>query len=265
LFCAFTLTLFFASACDRQSATASPKLVQESAEPLFVEALKKEAQGDPDGALNKLLDLIHARKDGAPEAHFKVAQIYLKKKRPTLAAYHLEEYVRLRPGSERTKQVHDQIQSATSMLITERIPGFTHADNLTEQKNRELTQRAVTLSQQNDRLKRENSELQAQIARIKKNRQGRPNVADPGPPPAPPTLLPPVAITPAVPPPAQDAVRMHFPTTHTVTKNDTLFGISAKYYGTSARWRLIYNANRDKLKHERAALQLGWVLKIPPP
>jgi len=50
--------------------------------------------------------------------------------------------------------------------------------------------------------------------------------------------------------------------THTVGRGDTLFSIAQKYYGSRARWRDIYNANRDQLPSEHA-LKLGMQLKLP--
>ena len=50
--------------------------------------------------------------------------------------------------------------------------------------------------------------------------------------------------------------------THTVAAGETLSGIASKYYKSSASWKLIFDANRDKLdKPER--VKVGMVLRIP--
>lgn len=51
--------------------------------------------------------------------------------------------------------------------------------------------------------------------------------------------------------------------THIVAAGDTLSAISKKYYNTEAKWRLIYNANTEKIP-SADRLQVGTVLVIPP-
>jgi DNA repair exonuclease SbcCD ATPase subunit/phage tail protein X len=64
----------------------------------------------------------------------------------------------------------------------------------------------------------------------------------------------PAAPAPATPPPA--------PRMYRVASGDTLTKISSRYYGTTARWQDIYNANRDQLRSPDV-LPLGVELKIP--
>ena len=49
---------------------------------------------------------------------------------------------------------------------------------------------------------------------------------------------------------------------HKVRKNDTLAGISKRYYGTTRKWRLIYDANRTKISNPDV-LSVGVNLSIP--
>lgn len=51
--------------------------------------------------------------------------------------------------------------------------------------------------------------------------------------------------------------------TYVVKKGDTLQEISKKYYGTTKRWRRIYEANRGALKDPNK-LSVGTKLTIPP-
>jgi len=50
---------------------------------------------------------------------------------------------------------------------------------------------------------------------------------------------------------------------YVVRKNDTLQKISNKYYGTTRRWRRIYEANRKVLTAGPDKLQVGMRLVIP--
>ena len=61
-----------------------------------------------------------------------------------------------------------------------------------------------------------------------------------------------------------DSKTTKFPTTYTVQKGDTLSGIAKKFYGDSSKWRIIYNANKDKIKDPNL-IRTGWVLTIPDP
>lgn len=262
IFAVLALALLFNTACERRPGLFPlSKEVPEISDPLYTEARTKKAQGDFDIALNQFLDLIRVRDDGAPESHLEVASIYLGKKCPAEAIYHLGEYQRLRPTSEKALIVKDQIRAATRMLITERLPGYAHDDKVAQDKINELTQRCKQLSRDSDILKKKNAQLQATIDIYKRKSPG----TLPQGPVAQPQLLPPVAITPAIPPLPQPGVKVGVPSAHIVKRGDTLSRISAKTYGTSARWTDIYNANRDKLKDVSTPLQQGWVLRIPPP
>ena len=52
-------------------------------------------------------------------------------------------------------------------------------------------------------------------------------------------------------------------TTHVVKKGDTLQKISKKYFGTTKKWRAIYDANRDVLAKGPDVVPVGTKLKIP--
>ena len=78
--------------------------------------------------------------------------------------------------------------------------------------------------------------------------------------PTPPSYTPAPAPLPSAPAtPAPDATG---PRTYKVVSGDTLAKISKQFYGTSAHWQQILEANRDKL-HNDKSLQVGMELKIP--
>lgn len=49
---------------------------------------------------------------------------------------------------------------------------------------------------------------------------------------------------------------------HVITKGDTLYSLAQRYYGNRARWRDIYNANRDVMRSPDD-YKIGMELKIP--
>lgn len=51
-------------------------------------------------------------------------------------------------------------------------------------------------------------------------------------------------------------------TTYTVKKGDTLWSIAKRYYGNGAKYTLIYNANKDKIKNPNL-IYVGQVFTIP--
>jgi len=53
------------------------------------------------------------------------------------------------------------------------------------------------------------------------------------------------------------------PSIHIVQKGETLSGISRKYYKTSAKWKLIQEANKDLIKDPRRDLRPNMKLVIP--
>ena len=54
------------------------------------------------------------------------------------------------------------------------------------------------------------------------------------------------------------------PRTYVVQKGDSLSKIAGTFYGSTKNWRLIYDANRDRIK-DPDLIQPGWKLTIPDP
>lgn len=51
--------------------------------------------------------------------------------------------------------------------------------------------------------------------------------------------------------------------TYAIRPGDTLSSIAEQYYGDAAEWRLIFEANRDRLTSP-GSLQVGVTIRIPP-
>jgi nucleoid-associated protein YgaU len=103
------------------------------------------------------------------------------------------------------------------------------------------------------RLAAENSDLRARLSLQPPSPAGKPVPMRPAEAPAVAAAPAPAAAAPA-PAPA--------PRTYVVVEGDTLTRISRRFYGTSARWEDILNANRDILKDEKS-LVVGSSLTIP--
>jgi len=87
----------------------------------------------------------------------------------------------------------------------------------------------------------------------------------PEPPPLPPgPRAKPVATPrPPVPTPTVTDTPGAVPATYTVQKGEGLMAIARKFYGNPARWRDIYEANRDKIANPDQ-IREGLVLTLPP-
>ncbi len=58
--------------------------------------------------------------------------------------------------------------------------------------------------------------------------------------------------------------QMNEPRYHSVTKGDSLYSISTKYFGTGKYWEAIYKANKNTITNA-SSLRIGWKLRIPSP
>lgn len=76
-----------------------------------------------------------------------------------------------------------------------------------------------------------------------------------------PPLPPPPAPAAAAPEPAPAAASA--PQTHVVQAGENLATISSRYYGTPSKWKLIFNANQDRLT-DANNLRVGTRIQIPP-
>lgn len=227
-------------------------------------------------ALSAFLKVIERRGDDAPESHLEAGLLYHTHiNDPLSALYHFKKYLALRPNSPQAPLVRQRVDAAIRDFART-LP----AQPLDNQLER------VELIATMDRLKKENDLLKEQLADLRGarltvspggegNADGPAGTATPGlnlqlnatptvrarPPSvsAPPLIAPanqrPVPTTAAANPAASGR-------RHTVQAGDTLSKLSQQYYGTRAKWRDIYAANRAVMKSE-SDLKIGMELKIP--
>ena len=219
--------------CDDNSANGTRTLELE--DPEFKQGLLFEKQNDPRRALECFLKVIDSRK-GAAESHLEAGRMLLDLKDPLPAIYHFDQYIRLKPNSEQSLIVKQMIKTAEK-IYAQQFPGRPfEPDDISAN---DQTERIRKLQIENDRLKREVSEL---------SRSNKTEITSP------------VAPMPGK---SNSAVaRTSTGTTYTVQPKDTLSSISRKFFGSDKRINDILKANADKLKNP-SALKPGMVLIIP--
>lgn len=227
-------------------------------------------------ALSAFLKVIERRGDDAPESHLEAGLLYHTHiNDPLSALYHFKKYLALRPNSPQAPLVRQRVDAAIRDFART-LP----AQPLDNQLER------VELIAAMDRLKKENDLLKEQLADLRGarlavpaggggNAEGSAGTAAPGlnlqlnsTPTVrarPPSVSAPPLIAPANQRPATTAVAANPAASgrrHTVQAGDTLSKLSQQYYGTRAKWRDIYAANRGVMKSE-TDLRIGMELKIP--
>jgi nucleoid-associated protein YgaU len=172
-------------------------------------------------------------------------EIYLTAKNDPLSAiYHYREYLRHSPTNRQTALVRQRIETAEKAYLSH-IPVLRQAardgpgDLLRTIKS--LQDENAKLSQQASTLNIKLRELHAEISEQPKKEV---ILVDDGP-----NL------------PHRD--NQQRPRQYSVAKGDTLSSISLKVYGTSGRWREIFEANSDRIRSP-SQLKVGLALSIPP-
>jgi len=256
-------------------------------------------QGRNQEALAAYLRVISERGEAAPESHLEAGIIYLQQiKDPIAAIYYFRKYLERNPNSPQAPQVRGLVEGAkrefARTLPANPLENQSERLDMVEQINR--------LQRENDQLKaellsavRSAASQPTAVTQVRVPTNGvllvpsRDAVGQ----------VPPRLTHESQPRPTQDSplslapigrnVGANFPTApatptrprevatagrnvatntlaaarrHVVVRGDTLFGLAQRYYGDRARWREIYNANRDILPNENS-LAVGMELRIP--
>jgi tetratricopeptide (TPR) repeat protein len=261
------LFLIMLAGCD---GTDRLSLGSETNEPYYRQGDQLKRQGRYQEALAAYIKVIEKRNEDAPESHLEAGLIYQQYiKDPIDAIYHFRKYLELEPNSKQAELVRQRIDAAMRDFART-LPARPLEDQMLR----------LDLMGRVDDLQKQNLELREEIARLN---QGAKTTAG-----ATADMLVPVpesAPSPAVihgsfgSPSATDApaarsaqhgAQPEAPAakpaspgrTHVVAQGETLAKIAQRYYGSSARWHAILDANRDVLKDEKA-VRPGMTLKIP--
>lgn len=223
--------------------------LSEKDERHYVRAEQLLKENKPQEALAAFLKVVEKRRDAA-DSHLEAGRLYLIEiKDPILATYHLNRYLELRPQSQEAPLVKQMLATCKKEFVRQ-LPGSPFAADVAQADMAEQLQR---LQSENAALKRDLDQARQQLGFLQQTRPaadaGRSAVASAD------AARRPVANSPS----AATAAGMR---TYTVQAGDTLSSISTRMYGSSARWRDIYEANRDRLS-DPGALKLGQALRIP--
>jgi tetratricopeptide (TPR) repeat protein len=278
--------LLFAAGCERGG---SLPFASEDSDSDFQRGKQLIRQGRNQEALAAFLKVIAKRGDDAPESHLEAGLLYLQHiKDPIFAIYHFSKYRELQPNSKQAELVRQQIDAA-KREFARTLPAHPLEDASVK----------LEYNDQLDHLQRENEQLKNELAALQgalpggvaaRPRSGfdipeaayplpRATQVEPAPEStsilraplnpepaagsrnAPESIIRPAPIPRAA--PGAAANQTAGGKRHAVQRGDTLSSISRQYFGTSAKWRDIYNANRDILKSESETLHLGMELRIP--
>lgn len=216
---------------------------RDEKDPLVRDALVQIAAQDFSAALRSLESALD-KKPQLARADLEAARIYHvdpDNRDYPCAIYHYRRYLEKRPDTNKTEVIEKWIQQAQLSFA---------ADILRSSPNNFMVEV--------NRLKRENASLRRQVDQFTST-----NMAPNAPEPAQPLIATtePIAPPPA-PEPAPKLEPKPAPRSYTVQSGDTLSKISRKMYNDTAKWRIIYEANRSSMKSERD-LKIGKSIIIP--
>jgi len=214
--------------------------------PLLKKASDRLRARDTDKAVQLYLEALHANPTLA-RAHLELGLIYDEHKEDYIRAiYHYQRYLEMRPETEKRQLIEDAVRHSR-MAYAASLP----------QRPSEAIEVIAQLKNENRVLRQRNQELMGRLEEKISAAADNPYV---------PTLSAedPVlrAQRPDPTPPVEVAVSPSKVTHYTVKANDTLISISKKVYGTSKRWKDIYQANRGEIG-STYRLKIGQRLNIP--
>jgi len=238
--------LLLASCQDRQGM----QIASEVDEPHYRRGVQMLRSGQDQVALEAFLKVIEKRNGDAPESHLDVGKIYLDHIHDPIAAiYHFRKYLELRPNSPQSPVVRELINTAKKEFART-LPGQPLDDHYERVDLLDLVER---LQIENESMKAELDAIRAQPLLTEGNGSPTPTARSD-------IQTSPAPITRTTPPTSQTtsgATRRHV-----VTKGETLYSISKRYYGSGNNWRQIYLANRSIMTSE-TDLKIGTRLVIP--
>jgi LysM repeat protein len=242
------LVLGLMSGCGRGDGYA----LSEQDEPSFRRGESLMRENRLDEALLAFENVVDSRRDAA-ESHLELGRIYMDHvKDPISAIYHFRKYLELRPDSEMSRQVQQLIETAKKDFARS-LPG----DPFGEQIDRlDLLDQLKKVRAENEELRRGAAQLRADLEKAR----SRPASSATYTTSSQTDRQTPISFVPQVVQPR--TAQGNGEATYTVESGDTLSKISQKVYGTTARWKEIFEANSKQLKNPHD-LKVGMELVIP--
>jgi tetratricopeptide (TPR) repeat protein len=149
-----SLALWLVAGCDRGDREPTSA---EADEPYYRQGQQLVKQGRSQEALSAYLKVIARRGESAPESHLEAGLLYLQQiKDPLAAIYHFRKYLELQPNSRQAVYVKGLVDTA-KREFARTLP----AQPLESQAER------LDLSEQLERVQRQNDELKAELAALR--------------------------------------------------------------------------------------------------
>jgi len=229
------LALLAVTGCEKDTGSAEAR---EERDPNVISGQEYMAEGKYDEAIAALKKAIETDPTMA-RPHIDLAVIYQQYKVNYIhAIYHYDRYLELRPNAEKAKFIEEQKLKVAQALANTLINNSPEVKKVIQERNQ--------LIQQNNDLKR-------QLAAATKS-SGTTATSTP-------TVSSTVPKTTKSTETTATASKSKHEIYHVVA-GDTLTKIATKYYGDSARWDTIFEANKDTLRSP-SDLKVGQTLIIP--
>lgn len=231
---------FFLCACLLTACDSPRRDVAEENNPHIQKAQQQAGMKQWDKAIHQYEIALENHPEYA-KPHMDLALIYHQHKKNYIRAiYHYERYMEKRPDSDKAKMVGGWIRQAKILLAAE-----------VGQTSRGINEEII-------RLKKENNLLRNQIQLAARKRRPATPIIEP-------QLPPPVlASAPVIPRRIASSTpsASGTPKTYTVRAGDTLSKISRSIFGTSGKWKEIYEVNRNQMRTAND-LKEGQVIALP--
>ncbi|MDR1435615.1 MAG: LysM peptidoglycan-binding domain-containing protein [Puniceicoccales bacterium] len=199
-------------------------------------------EGKEDAALRCFLAAAQHNSKCSAEAHLECGELFLnRRKDPLSAIYHYREYLKKSPPANRQVALVRQRVATAEKAYLEQIPILRQ---LVRESHGDMLRTLKMMQDENGQLKRKVAVLHGKIDEMRTASSSAAKLAE---------------VAGASMASGGGACS---PRTYAVSGGDTLSSISLKVYGTAARWREIFEANRDQLKSP-AQLRVGALLMVP--
>ncbi len=238
-------------ACDER--------LEDSKHPLFIKAKNSLESGKKEDAAKSFSEYLRVNPDSSA-AHYELAILNEDMLDDQLAAiYHYKRYIELAPQSENKENTKLWLEEAERRYFEKARKKFSEEDKLRGELEKLVAEKAG-LEAEMKKLSVENVELKSKLPQIAgENAQA----SQENPPPAADPAIAGEKVKPASTVPQSREQKKAQTRMYRVQQGDTLSKISQKFYGDSKHYKLIYEANKDRLKSP-AELRLGEEIAIPP-